>query len=703
MEMMQNAMMFQDAAPVALPQSGRGTGSARPANSGGRFAELMQDKQPADEAGAAADPQAGEARQSPASRQGALLRLQNSYGSPASAAGGAQDSQPAPDAGAVGARNEAAAGQGGSATEILAPKWQNAQLVASDGLIQQQPAAESAGNSGAAAAPVMAKGADRWTMYSDIQRNSLAAGAQEIAALTDPQQGRGAFLAGAGAATTVSMPATGRAKGTERVEGGTLSVRKSLAAEAQETAPLAALAQQSLAGMLLATAKDTGMSATPADAMPGTTKQGGIPAAFAAGGAEQAPAAEMPATAGAVQAAAPEAIPGGQAQLPQAGGVQQSSAQVVAVKPAFDAATALKQAELPAEKAQARKDGADQAAAAAPVFKKDFKASAVMVPEGPQNAAAQEKAVPVTPGAPEKEPQVTASAGSATKDSAIPGVKVATTAQPAPQAVTEAAPADATPQPERVAPGLSEGKGARAALESHGGNAAARVAETAGSKPEATVEEIGSKTAPLTGSAKFVPFQGSAGQGGSGDPDKKGHPEQKAQGSEAPVQPQGAGLQAATLQELPQPEAKAVTPKSALHESILAQVKDGVVTHDGTGNGEMSIRLNPGELGELKIQVRMDDNNRLRVEVQADNKMVKDLLMGNLDSLKDSLTAKNFTMEGFDVSTGGGFNSPLPEQKESPRQQLSRPGRAGGYSDQGEDTRVNYLTAEVNNLLDVRF
>ena len=156
--------------------------------------------------------------------------------------------------------------------------------------------------------------------------------------------------------------------------------------------------------------------------------------------------------------------------------------------------------------------------------------------------------------------------------------------------------------------------------------------------------------------------------------------------------------------EAPPPVAKPVNLNSALHDSILAQIKDGVVTHDDKGNGQMSIRLNPGELGELKIQVRMDDN-RLRVEVQADNKMVKDLLLSNLDSLKDSLASKNFTMAGFDVSTGGGgFNSPLPEQKGSPRQQSQlRSARAGAYPDQGGSTRVSYLTGEVNNLLDVRF
>ncbi|WP_136524420.1 flagellar hook-length control protein FliK [Geomonas ferrireducens] len=150
-------------------------------------------------------------------------------------------------------------------------------------------------------------------------------------------------------------------------------------------------------------------------------------------------------------------------------------------------------------------------------------------------------------------------------------------------------------------------------------------------------------------------------------------------------------------------EAKQAQARSLLHESILAQVKEGVVTHDGKGNGQMSIRLNPGELGELKIQVRME-NNRLNVEVQADNRMVKDLLLGNLDSLKEALSGKNLTMDGFNVSTGGGgFNGPLNEERGNQKQQQpQRFARGAGYD--GQDApRVNYLTAEVNSLLDVRF
>jgi flagellar hook-length control protein FliK len=223
--------------------------------------------------------------------------------------------------------------------------------------------------------------------------------------------------------------------------------------------------------------------------------------------------------------------------------------------------------------------------------------------------------------------------------------------------------------------------------------------------PKAPVAETsGAKLAAADISGQDVSQPANSGQAAFGDAEQKGHSEQKAQGkSSEQLQPMGIGVQPQVAAETAQAENKQAATKTALHESILSQVKDGVVTHDGKGNGQMSIRLNPGELGELKIDIRMVDN-RLKVEVQAENRMVKDLLMGNLETLKEALTSKNLSMEGFDVSTGGGaFNSQLPEERRNTRQQPAlRLVKGGGYPGDN-DGRVNYVTAEVNNLLDVKF
>lgn len=215
-------------------------------------------------------------------------------------------------------------------------------------------------------------------------------------------------------------------------------------------------------------------------------------------------------------------------------------------------------------------------------------------------------------------------------------------------------------------------------------------------------EEVSGGRSASMATAKAASEQSAVGEM-SGAHGEQGASRQKGEeGQNTPMPGAGMTVQGGAA-EAAQGETKHAGGRSPLHENILSQVREGVVTHDGKGNGQMSIRLNPGELGELKIRLSME-NNRLNVQVQADNPVVKELLLSNLDSLREALSGKNLTMEGFNVSTGGGgFNGPLNEERGNQRQQQApRFARGAGYDGQ-EAPRVNYLTAEVNNLLDVRF
>lgn len=156
---------------------------------------------------------------------------------------------------------------------------------------------------------------------------------------------------------------------------------------------------------------------------------------------------------------------------------------------------------------------------------------------------------------------------------------------------------------------------------------------------------------------------------------------------------------------VPEPQPKTEGTKTALSESILAQVKDGMATHDAKGRNQITISLKPAELGELKINVSMVDQ-RLKVEIVAENRMVKDVLMGNLDSLKETLLKQNLTMDKFDVQTGvgHGFNQSFGDEKWVPRNQSHKNfTNVAGPIDEGAEQRVSYLTTGNNSLVDVRF
>ncbi|GAM09693.1 flagellar hook-length control protein FliK [Geobacter sp. OR-1] len=113
--------------------------------------------------------------------------------------------------------------------------------------------------------------------------------------------------------------------------------------------------------------------------------------------------------------------------------------------------------------------------------------------------------------------------------------------------------------------------------------------------------------------------------------------------------------------------------KPVSSEQIVSQVREKLAEHRVMQeNGQVTIRLNPAELGELKISVRMEDQ-RLRVEIVAENRTVKDALMENLGSLKESLARQNIEMKQFDVSTGNRqfFNQGFREGRQQEQQYVA--------------------------------
>jgi len=93
---------------------------------------------------------------------------------------------------------------------------------------------------------------------------------------------------------------------------------------------------------------------------------------------------------------------------------------------------------------------------------------------------------------------------------------------------------------------------------------------------------------------------------------------------------------------------------------IVQQVIGRVSEHlagNGTKNGaeQVVIRLSPESLGELKLNLRME-NQCLKVEIVTENSTVRDALIKHSDTLRETLARQNISMEMFDVSTGSNGN-----------------------------------------------
>lgn len=144
--------------------------------------------------------------------------------------------------------------------------------------------------------------------------------------------------------------------------------------------------------------------------------------------------------------------------------------------------------------------------------------------------------------------------------------------------------------------------------------------------------------------------------------------------------------------------------KEATSESILSQVKEGLVAHDGKGNGRITLKLSPEELGNLQITVNLDEG-RLKVEIVAENATVKEALMGNLESLKETLLRQNLRMERFDVATGGENPFHHFERNSGDRRENPKAFQAAAAFLNAEVTETQekvYLGDRRNGLVDLR-
>lgn len=208
------------------------------------------------------------------------------------------------------------------------------------------------------------------------------------------------------------------------------------------------------------------------------------------------------------------------------------------------------------------------------------------------------------------------------------------------------------------------------------------------------------KDAPAAGEGGAPVKQVEASAGGAGDlrdGGDEGEPS-TTQGGERPeaVAPRGLPpeqpAQAREASGTGRPEA-AGAERHVGREEILRQVREGLERHAGKRDGEITIRLNPAELGELRVNLRLENQN-LKVEMVAASSMVKEILTENLDSLKEALQRQNLNMESFDVTTGReGSPGGSPREGNDARE----PRRAAAYGDdRGENGEAAPLEARAH-------
>ena len=149
------------------------------------------------------------------------------------------------------------------------------------------------------------------------------------------------------------------------------------------------------------------------------------------------------------------------------------------------------------------------------------------------------------------------------------------------------------------------------------------------------------------------------------------------------------------------------TEKPELQENILSQVREKLTSLEtAAGKGNITLRLNPRELGDMQISFRMEDSG-LSVDVIARNPVVRETLLQNLEQLKETLSQRNISMERFDVMTDNGQtpNQSFREGRQTaqPRFREFYPTNAGYPGEEPGAVRKVYGDFRESSLVDMRF
>jgi flagellar hook-length control protein FliK len=151
--------------------------------------------------------------------------------------------------------------------------------------------------------------------------------------------------------------------------------------------------------------------------------------------------------------------------------------------------------------------------------------------------------------------------------------------------------------------------------------------------------------------------------------------------------------------------------KAVPQELIGRQVTDRLASHEiKQGKDQISLKLSPENLGNLQLNMRMDDN-RLKLEIVAENRSVRDALLLQVDELKETLARQNIKVDSFNVTTSSNGNQSQQQsmdwrqmtQEQRQYQPHYASARAKGGAVEEVETTMKYFVPQYQSTLDVRF
>jgi len=113
-------------------------------------------------------------------------------------------------------------------------------------------------------------------------------------------------------------------------------------------------------------------------------------------------------------------------------------------------------------------------------------------------------------------------------------------------------------------------------------------------------------------------------------------------------------------------------PSTPLPNYLMDQMGRQIARAIHRGDGVIRFQLKPPEMGIVKLEMHLTDN-QLNLAVAAENSSVKELLLANIQELRETLQMQGIKIDKLDIQLNNDFNQSLANFQEG-QQKESRAG-----------------------------
>lgn len=111
-------------------------------------------------------------------------------------------------------------------------------------------------------------------------------------------------------------------------------------------------------------------------------------------------------------------------------------------------------------------------------------------------------------------------------------------------------------------------------------------------------------------------------------------------------------------------EARDLTDRFLENVNVVKQMVKGVELKVSETSSEMSIKLDPENLGKVNLKI-VTDNGIVTAKFEAENQKVKEIIESNLSLLKESLENKGIQINGLEVNVGQNMNKEFNQNRQN--------------------------------------